>query len=249
MGNELNLKVPKGFRAAATKAGIKPSGGLDLVVIVADGPCTAAGAYTTNRICAAPVKWDRARTPSSTVRALVVNAGNANAATGAQGDENARRTATLAAEVIGCRPDDVLVASTGVIGHQLPMDKLEAGLANVLGALSTDPEQFHEASRAIMTTDSWPKVVSLQETIGAGAVSLLGLAKGAAMIGPRMATMLGSSLTLTRRCATKIFRRSCPRPSSSRSTAFRWKEVHQHQRHGATPREWNGSRNRAARWS
>jgi glutamate N-acetyltransferase / amino-acid N-acetyltransferase len=195
MGNELNLKVPKGFRAAATKAGIKPSGGLDLVVIVADGPCTAAGAYTTNRICAAPVKWDRARTPSSTVRALVVNAGNANAATGAQGDENARRTATLAAEVIGCRPDDVLVASTGVIGHQLPMDKLEAGLANVLDALSTDPEQFHEASRAIMTTDSWPKVVSLQETIGAGAVSLLGLAKGAAMIGPRMATMLGFLLT------------------------------------------------------
>src|SRR5581483_8606195 len=115
--------IPAGFRAAATRGGIKPSGGLDLAVVVADGPCAAAGTFTTNRVCAAPVRWDRDRVPSETIRALVVNAGNANAATGPRGDENARRTAELAAEALGCAADQVLVASTGIIGHQLPMDR------------------------------------------------------------------------------------------------------------------------------
>src|SRR3954462_5544582 len=108
MGGLGSHSLPRGFRVAATRAGIKPSGGLDLAVFAADGPCTAAGTFTTNRVCAAPVRWDRARVPSGTIRALVVNAGNANAATGSEGEANARRTATLAAEALGCAPDDVL---------------------------------------------------------------------------------------------------------------------------------------------
>src|SRR3954447_16595904 len=115
------LLVPAGFRAAGVRAGIKASGTLDLAVLVADRPCAAAGTFTTNRIAAAPVQWDRARVPAGDVRAVVVNAGNANAATGAEGLENVRRTAELAAERLGCRIDQILVASTGVIGHQLPM--------------------------------------------------------------------------------------------------------------------------------
>ena len=136
--------IPLGFSANAVKAGIKPSGGLDLAVLVADHPCTAAGTFTTNRVCAAPVKWDRSLLPSHTIRAVVVNAGNANAATGATGEANTRKTAELAAARIGCAAGDVLVASTGVIGHQLPMDKLSAGLQIALDGLSGDACAFSD---------------------------------------------------------------------------------------------------------
>ncbi len=187
--------IPAGFQVASTKAGIKPSGGLDLAVFVSDRPCAAAGTFTTNRVCAAPVKWDRDRVPTDRARALVVNAGNANAATGAQGEANVARTAAFAAQRIGCRADDVLIASTGVIGHQLPMEKLEAGIEVDLKNLSADAAAFHEASRAIMTTDTKPKLFSKCVDLGGSSVSVLGVAKGAAMIGPRMATMLGFLFT------------------------------------------------------
>src|SRR5262245_48694806 len=176
MSDELCL--PSGFRAAAVRAGIKPSGGLDLAVLAADGPCSAAGTFTTNRVCAAPVKWDRARVPAGDVRAIVVNAGNANAATGARGDADVRTTAVRASEALGCRPDEVLVASTGVIGHHLPIDNLLDGLGRAVGALSADESAFRSASEAILTTDTRPKLVSHRETIGGRPVSLLGLAKG-----------------------------------------------------------------------
>src|SRR5947209_2576132 len=118
MSDPVACPIPEGFRAAGVKAGIKPSGGLDLAVLVADGPCAAAGTFTTNRIAAAPVQWDRSILPTHDIRAVVINAGNANAATGAQGLENARRTAEIAAGQLDCLPQQVLVASTGVIGHQ-----------------------------------------------------------------------------------------------------------------------------------
>jgi glutamate N-acetyltransferase/amino-acid N-acetyltransferase len=204
MKSESELAIPAGFRAAATRAGIKPSGGLDLAVLVADGPCAAAGTFTTNRVCAAPVKWDRALVPSESIRAIVINAGNANAATGRQGDDNARRTAERTAEILGCRPDEVLVASTGVIGHQLPMEKVEAGLEEVLAAAVSDAAGFATASEAILTTDTRPKVVSRRLTIGSRAVTLFGMAKGAAMIGPRMATMLAFLLTDARVLASDL---------------------------------------------
>ena len=195
MSEHDRLDLPKGFRVASTKAGIKPSGGLDLAVFVADGPCVAAGTFTTNRICAAPVKWDRARVPTSFARAIVVNAGNANAATGKLGEKNVERTAAAAAKLIGCEPDDVLIASTGIIGHQLPMEKLESGLKTALDSLSDDESAFHQASQAIMTTDTKPKVFSVRREIGGEKITLFGMAKGAAMIGPRMATMLGFLFT------------------------------------------------------
>ncbi len=204
MSAQQPLFLPAGFRAAAVRAGIKPSGGLDLVVLASDGPCAAAGTFTTNRVCAAPVRWDRARVPSEAIRAIVVNAGNANAATGAQGDENAARTAALAAAALGCDPDAVLVASTGVIGHQLPMDRLEAGLGQALKLLSAEERAFRDAAQAILTTDTFPKVVSTSQTIGGRTINLLGLAKGAAMIGPRMATMLAFFLTDARVTATEL---------------------------------------------
>ena len=190
------LVIPSGFRAAGVKAGIKPSGLPDLAVIVADSTCSAAGAFTTNRIAAAPVQWDRAIVPSEAIRAIVINAGNANAATGAQGFENTKRTAEIAAAQLGCEPEHVLIASTGVIGHQLPMDRMEAGVRAALEAATEDSEGFHAASQAILTTDTRPKLVSISRTLENGrTIRLLGLAKGAAMIGPRMATMLGFLIT------------------------------------------------------
>ncbi len=195
MSDPSDLILPRGFRAAGVRAGIKPSGGPDLAVLVADRDCSAAGTFTTNRVAAAPVHWDRALLPSGSIRAVVINAGNANAATGQQGLDNARATADAAAGVLGCKAEQVLVASTGVIGHQLPMPKVEAGLRAALAAATADPAGFHDASRAILTTDTRPKVVSARREIGGHPVALLGLAKGAAMIGPRMATMLGFLLT------------------------------------------------------
>jgi glutamate N-acetyltransferase/amino-acid N-acetyltransferase len=189
------LTVPKGFRASAVKAGIKPSGNLDLALLAADGPCAAAGTFTTNRIAAAPVQWDRKLLPSSKIRAIVVNAGNANAATGAEGLANTMATAEAVAKGLGCEPEAVLVASTGVIGHQLPMDRVRAGVAKVLTDLSHADSGFRAASDAILTTDTHPKVVSLRKEIGGTDVRLLGICKGAAMIGPRMATMLAFLIT------------------------------------------------------
>ena len=195
MIDSATLFLPRGFRASGVKAGIKPSGGDDLAVFVADGPCAAAGTFTTNRICAAPVKWCRELLPREDSIAVVVNAGNANAATGEEGLANARRTAIRAAGLLGCRPEQVLVASTGIIGHQLPMPKIEAGLADAVAALSREPSGFMAAARAIMTTDTRPKIASERRTISGKDVTLLGIAKGAAMIGPRMATMLAFLLT------------------------------------------------------
>lgn len=204
MSGEPNLAIPRHFRAAAVRAGIKPSGGLDLAVLAADVPCTAAGTFTTNRIAAAPVQWDRALVPAEAIRAVVINAGNANAATGVVGLENARRTALVAAQHLGCAAEQVLVASTGVIGHQLPMPKVEDGVNRAMGELAEDQASFREASRAILTTDTRPKLVSDQRLLAGNPVTLLGMAKGAAMIGPRMATMLGFLLTDARVSAFEL---------------------------------------------
>ncbi len=195
MSGEATILIPRGFRASGVKAGIKPSGGLDLAILAADGPCAAAGTFTTNRVCAAPVKWCRERLPSEDIRAIVVNSGNANAATGDEGLKNAKRTASRAATLLGCGAEQVLVASTGIIGHQLPMDRIEAGIELAVGGLTSDPEGFRTVSRSIMTTDTRPKIYSERGLIERREITLLGMAKGAAMIGPRMATMLAFLLT------------------------------------------------------
>jgi glutamate N-acetyltransferase / amino-acid N-acetyltransferase len=195
MSSAPGLLVPRGFRASGVKAGLKESGALDLAVLVAHGPCAAAGTFTTNRICAAPVKWCRQRLPSEDIRAVVINSGNANAATGAEGWANAEHTAGKAAALLDCLPEQVLLASTGVIGRQLAMDRVRSGLEQAVRALSPAPHAFETAAAAIITTDTHPKIVSLRETLAGSEVVLLGLAKGAAMIGPRMATMLAFLLT------------------------------------------------------
>ncbi|MDX2038569.1 MAG: bifunctional glutamate N-acetyltransferase/amino-acid acetyltransferase ArgJ [Isosphaeraceae bacterium] len=187
--------IPSGYRAAAVKAGIKASGNLDLALVVSDRPRAAAGTFTLNRIAAAPVQWDRARVPSASVRAIVVNAGNANAATGAEGLADVERTARAVAQAVGCGVDEVLVASTGVIGRRLPIEKLESGVRAAFERLEASPAAFEAASHAILTTDTRPKTVSLQAEIAGRPVRLFGFAKGAAMIGPRMATMLGFLFT------------------------------------------------------
>jgi glutamate N-acetyltransferase/amino-acid N-acetyltransferase len=191
-----DLLLPSGYRAAAVKAGIKPSGSDDLAILLCDHTSAAAGTFTTNRIAAAPVQWDRAIVPSETIRAVVINAGNANAATGDEGLANARKTAEHLAHKLACHPDQILVASTGVIGRQLPMDRLLAGIDAAYAQLSPEPSAFLHAARAIMTTDTRPKTVSLSRKLSDGREArLFGLAKGAAMIAPNMATMLGFLLT------------------------------------------------------
>jgi glutamate N-acetyltransferase/amino-acid N-acetyltransferase len=193
--NAVDLIIPRGFCASGVKAGLKASGSLDLAVLAADGPCAAVGTFTTNRICAAPVKWCRDRLPAENIRAVVINSGNANAATGAVGLANAERTATVAAKHLGCRPEQVLIASTGVIGVQLPMERLERGVEQAVKALAANAAGFESAAAAMLTTDTQTKLVSETQAVSGREIRLLGLAKGAAMIGPRMATMLAVLVT------------------------------------------------------
>jgi glutamate N-acetyltransferase/amino-acid N-acetyltransferase len=178
---------PRGFRAAAVACGIK-EGRTDLALLVADEACAAAAVFTTNRAQAAPVLVSREHLASGRARAVVVNAGCANAATGAAGLADARETAELVARALGCPPTEVVVASTGVIGVPLPMDRLRAGVPAAAAALSR--EGGHDAARAIMTTDTREKQVQVEATVGGVPVRVGGMAKGAGMIAPRMATML-----------------------------------------------------------
>ena len=190
------VAIPKGFKAAGVTCGIKQSGKPDMAMIVSDHACTAAGTFTLNRVAAAPVQWDRALVPNHNLRGVVVNSGNANAATGQQGLDNAAKMAELAAQAVGCHAENILVASTGVIGHQMPMDKIAAGIAAARSALTDTGEGFRDASQAIMTTDTHPKVAGTTiRTQDGEVVHILGMCKGAAMIGPRMATMLAFLFT------------------------------------------------------
>ncbi|MGH7730228.1 MAG: bifunctional glutamate N-acetyltransferase/amino-acid acetyltransferase ArgJ [Candidatus Eiseniibacteriota bacterium] len=179
-----------GFRAAAVACGLKAGGALDLALISADGPCAAAGVFTTNRVQAAPVLYDReilGRGPAG-VRAVIANAGCANACTGERGMADVRRMASLAAGAVGCEPDQVLVLSTGVIGRHLDMEKVARGIAS-LGARSSEPGAM-AAARAILTTDTRPKTAAADLDLAGGRIAIRGFAKGAGMIHPGLATML-----------------------------------------------------------
>lgn len=179
-----------GFRCAATACGLKKTGALDLALVWSERHCTAAGLFTTNRVKAAPVVLDRQTLLGSAarIRAVVANAGCANAVTGERGLADARRMASLAAEAVEARPDEVLVLSTGVIGVHLDMDKLGHGIAALRapGALLS----AGDAARAIVTTDTRPKVAGAVAAIAGREVTVAGFAKGAGMIHPDMATML-----------------------------------------------------------
>jgi glutamate N-acetyltransferase/amino-acid N-acetyltransferase len=187
------VTAPQGFRAAGVSAGIKANGGLDLALLVSDGPAQAAAVFTTNLAIAAPiiVSRDHLARSHGTTRAIVVNSGCANACTGDEGLEVARSMAAETARVVDCPAEQVLVASTGVIGVALSIDKIRNGLPAAVGALGGGAEQGALAARAIMTTDPFPKESAAQMTFGGRDVRIGGMAKGSGMIEPMMATMLG----------------------------------------------------------
>ncbi len=181
------ITVPLGFRAGAVAAGIKGRG-LDLAIVAAERTSSAAAVFTSNRVQAAPVLVSREHLGSGQARAVVVNAGCANAATGEPGLADAREMAALTAQTLGCRPNEVLVASTGVIGVPLPMDKLRTGIPQVVADLSREGGAL--AAEAILTTDSHPKETVVEFRVGGHTAHLGAMAKGAGMIAPSLATML-----------------------------------------------------------
>ncbi len=180
--------IVPGFQAAGLAAGIKKQGGLDLALIIADGPAAAAGVFTRNRVKAAPVLLCRRRVRSGQARAILVNSGNANACTGPQGKKDARDLTREAARLLAIPEIAVLPASTGVIGQPLPIDNIKAALPALTARLR--PEGLSEVAQAIMTTDTRPKTVFVQENLWGRKITLAGMAKGAGMIHPDMATLL-----------------------------------------------------------
>jgi glutamate N-acetyltransferase/amino-acid N-acetyltransferase len=192
----MSLRLPQGYRAAGVYSGVKRSDAkLDLSLVVSDRPAVAAGVYTKNLVCAAPVKVDRERTPSDSIRVVAINSGVANACTGEQGDADARQMAAWAADAVGARAEEALVMSTGVIGSMLPMDKIRAGIQAAANELGDSDQSLENAARGIMTTDTVPKLRGREVTIGGLETRITGMAKGAAMIGPNMATMLSLIMT------------------------------------------------------
>ena len=194
--SDKNVPLPQGFRCAGVHCGIKKDASLlDLSLFISDQPASAAGVFTTNIVHGAPVKVSRSRVPRGTARGVVINSGNANACTGEQGLADARwMTAQTAAE-LGCDEHDIFVCSTGVIGRFLPRGKLQSGIPEAARRLAAGPEAFLLAARGIMTTDTFPKQATRTAEMGGSAVRISGAAKGAAMIGPNMATMLSVIMT------------------------------------------------------
>jgi glutamate N-acetyltransferase / amino-acid N-acetyltransferase len=183
--------IIKGFKTAAVSAGIKVSGALDLALIYCEHPAAAAAVFTQNTFIAAPlvVSKQHLRETDHRVRAVLVNSGNANAATGEAGLQVARASAEALAGQLGCKPNEVVVSSTGVIGRSLPLDKIRAAIPNLVSALL--PTNLEMLARGIMTTDTIPKIA----TAAVGGTVIAGVAKGAGMIHPDMATMLSFIMT------------------------------------------------------
>ena len=182
--------LPKGFRGAAIAAGLKSTGALDLTLIENTGPLfDAAAVYTSNKVVAAPVIWSREVTKGKLVRAAVLNSGGANACTGPQGFADTHHTAEKVGELLGISSGEVVVCSTGLIGELLPMPKIFAGLETISAAMNTD--SLDDVSRAIMTTDSVPKVA----TANIKGAEFAAVAKGAGMLAPALATMLSVVMT------------------------------------------------------
>ena len=186
------VTATKGFLAAAAAAEIKYKGRTDMAMIYSEAPCVAAGTFTMNVVKAAPVKWDQDVVYNNAhAQAVICNSGIANACTGAEGYGYCKETADAAAEILGISPDSVLVASTGVIGMQVPIDRIKNGVKMMAPVLSGTLEAGTEAAKAIMTTDTVKKEVAVQVEIGGRTVTVGGMCKGSGMIHPNMCTMLG----------------------------------------------------------
>ncbi|MCT1617027.1 bifunctional glutamate N-acetyltransferase/amino-acid acetyltransferase ArgJ [Kocuria marina] len=187
VSTEAGVCAAAGFTAAGVEAGFKKSGGKDLALVVNNGPDYAAAAqFTSNRVAAAPVHWSREVIRQGTARAVILNSGGANACTGPQGFQNTHATAELVGEQLGIGAGDVLVCSTGLIGEQLPMDVMRGGVPRVVTELAQGQEAGLSAAQAIMTTDTVPK----QACVSGDGWTVGGMAKGAGMLAPGLATML-----------------------------------------------------------
>lgn len=182
------LTAPQGFLAAGVKAGIKVSGNHDVAVIYSTVPAACGAVFTQNKMCAAPVHVSREVNQGSYAQAIVVNSGCANACTGEQGYTDAKKMQGHAAELLGIKPEEVFVCSTGVIGQFLPMDKLLTGIADAVDAM--DENEGESCALAIQTTDTFIKKSAYEVEIDGKKVTIAGIAKGAGMIHPNMATML-----------------------------------------------------------
>ena len=185
------VTAAKGFEAAAAAAAIKYQGRTDMALVYSEKPCHAAGTFTTNLVKAAPVKWDQKIVKESPyAQAVIINSGIANACTGEEGMGYCKETAEEAAKVLGVPENAVLVASTGVIGMQLPMDRLKKGISLLKEAKGSTLEHGTAASKAIMTTDTVNKEIAVQVELGGKTVTVGGMCKGSGMIHPNMCTML-----------------------------------------------------------
>jgi glutamate N-acetyltransferase/amino-acid N-acetyltransferase len=189
--------LPAGYSAAGVTCGVKHPDApkKDIALFVSDRPASAAGVFTTNLVCGAPVKVSRERLPRGTARAVIINSGNANACTGEQGLADARAMTAAVGSRLNVAGDDVLVASTGVIGRFLPMDRIRTGIDRAVAALSSQPAGLLDAATAMMTTDTVPKLATRSWEWNGRTVRITGVCKGAAMIAPNMATMLCAILT------------------------------------------------------
>ena len=185
------VTAAKGFQAASTAAGIKYKDRKDMAMIYSEVPCKAAGTFTTNIVKAAPVKWDHNVVYNSkAAQAVVINAGIANACTGEEGYAYCQETADAAAKALGVKAEGVLVGSTGVIGMQLPMEKLKDGITKLAADKNPGIESGTLAAKAIMTTDTIEKEIAVTIQAGGKTVTIGGMAKGSGMIHPNMCTML-----------------------------------------------------------
>ena len=202
------VTAANGFEAAAAAAGIKYQDRTDMALIYSKKPCRAAGTFTTNVVKAAPVKWDRAIVEKKIrPQAVIVNSGIANACTGEEGMECCRRTAQAAAQALDVEADSVLVGSTGVIGMQIPMDRIENGIRLLAAEKQGGRESAAAAAKAIMTTDTRPKEAAVTFDVGGKTVTIGGMAKGSGMIHPNMCTML-SFITTDAKISGKALRRA-----------------------------------------
>jgi glutamate N-acetyltransferase / amino-acid N-acetyltransferase len=184
---ELHLLSPQGFRASGVHAGIKTKQAPDVGLLLCEVSAAAAAAFTTNKVCAAPVMIGRAHIKSGRLRGVVMNSGNANACTGKQGEKDAIRMCQLAATIAGSRPNEIIPSSTGIIGHLLPMEKVERGIVEAGQYLGASLEHALLFSDAILTTDLKRKTAAARFKLGKQTVTLAGVCKGSGMIGPRMA--------------------------------------------------------------
>ena len=215
------MNLPKGFRAGAVAAGLKSSGALDLTIIENQGPTfTCAGVFTTNKVVAAPVTWSKQILRGGSIRAILLNSGGANACTGSQGFADTHASAEYVGAALEISSSEVAICSTGLIGEFLPMEKILRGVDQIIPLLEND--QMESAARAIMTTDSKPKIA----TESFNGVSFTGIAKGSGMLAPSLATMLSVIMTdaiiasdLLQEIFTRVVNRSYNRIDSDGCTS------------------------------